>query len=126
MANIADTDILGTIDSNGVLAAYTNKEALQNSIKLWITSFSNDALRNPNRGGYVTQQLYKPMTESSQQSITDALIDGFNTDYTPYVKVLNLDVVPNYQEKTWEISVAVYSDLIKDTAITTTTIKNFV
>jgi hypothetical protein len=121
-----DTDILGKLDSSGNLTTYYNKDALNNSIICWLTSFKNDILRNPGRGGYITQLLYKPMTDQAKQNLIDAIVDGFNQDYSPRVKLLSLDVIPNYEDKTWEINILVYSDIIKDKSQVSTTINNFV
>lgn len=123
---IIDFDILGAIDENGQIKQYSNSDALRNSIVCWLTSFRNDILRSPNRGGYLTQHLYKPMSQSQQRSIYDSLIDGFNQDYFPYVKLLTLDIIPDYTAKTWKINIDVYSDLIKNNVQVSQTVKNFV
>lgn len=123
---IIDFDILGAIDENGQIKQYTNTDALKNSIVCWLTSFRNDIIRSPNRGGYLTSHLYKPMNETQRKSIHDSIIDGFNQDYFPYVKLLTLEVIPNYEKKTWEININVYSDLIKNNVSVNQTVKNFV
>ncbi len=123
---IVDTDILGRLDESGNLINYSNKEALENSIVCWVTSFKNDIIRNPGRGGYITQLLYKPMTDYSRQNLLDAIVDGFNQDYTPTIVLQSVQVIPNYELKTWEINIEFYSQLIKDFGKASTIIKNFV
>lgn len=124
--DIFDTDILGRKDANGNIAQLTGKDALKNSITTWLTSFRGDIIRAPNRAGYISRHLYKPMNEANRVNMINAITDGFNQDYYPTVKVNSLKVNPNYENKTWEIDLVVYSYLLKDYTDVSLTIKNFV
>lgn len=124
--DIFDTDILGRKDANGNIAQLTGKDALKNSITAWLTSFRGDLIRAPNRAGYISRHLYKPMNEANRVNIINAITDGFNQDYYPIVNVNSLKVNPNYENKTWEIDLVVYSYLLKDYTDVSLTIKNFV
>lgn len=124
--DVFDYDVLGRVDSSGQLTVYTGKQAISNSIVMWITSFRNDVLRSPGIGGYVTQHLYKPMSVSTKRNLLDAITDGINQDYRPTVTLKSLSVTPDYQNKTWLIDLVVYSDLIKEDVAVTTVLKNFV
>ena len=121
-----DVDILGEVDGQGQIKELHGKEAVENSIIMWLTSFSTDTLRNPTSGGYLVNHLYKPMSESNQESIYDAIIDGFNQDYELAVQLITLSVVPDYENKLWLIDIYAYIPQIKDTVSVSTTIKNFI
>lgn len=123
---IIDYDIQGRVDSAGLIYFYEGKEAIQNSIVVWLTSFKNDAINYPNRGGYLTQLLYKPMSEKNASNITEAIQDGFEQDYEPDAKLIKLNVVPNYEGNYWEIYLMVYINIIQDTVSVTQIIKNLV
>jgi len=121
-----DTDILGTVDNAGLITQYVDKEAVQNSITMWLTSFHSDILRNPNRGGYVVQHLYKPMTESTKTAIRNAIVDGFEQDYYPTAILKNIEIISDYSNKTWIINLKVYVSIIKDVVDVEAILKNFV
>jgi hypothetical protein len=121
-----DTDMTGELDSNGLIMRYFDKDAVRNSITMWLTSFPYDILRQPNRGGYITKLLYKPMTENTKDSLKHALVDGFKQDYTPMAELVSLSVTPDYENKTWQINLSVYVNIVKDQVDVEATLKNFV
>jgi len=121
-----DTDIRGLIDSNGNLVTLRGEDAIKNSIISWLTSFRNDILRSPGKGGYLTQHLYKPMSEYNRNLIRDSITDGIYQDYFPRVRLLSLKVEPNYEKKEWNIFLNVYVKEIKQEVSLTTTVKNFI
>lgn len=124
--NYIDTDIRGLIDHSGNLVTLTGTEAIKNSIIVWLTSFRNDILRSPGKGGYLTQHLYKPMSEYNRDLIRDSIMDGLYQDYFPSVRVNSIQVVPDYEKKEWTIYLDVYVSEIKEEVTMSTTVKNFV
>lgn len=110
---IFDYDYLGSTTTNGELKHIWEKEALTQSIKLWIASFKGDSIRNPRRGGYVTQWLMKPMGEVDEDVVEMSIRDGLFQDFKPYLEVLNLSVTPNRENRQWEIYMEVYSPTLK-------------
>lgn len=124
--NYIDTDIRGLIDNSGNLVTLTGTEAIKNSIIVWLTSFRNDILRSPGKGGYLTQHLYKPMSEYNRDLIRDSIIDGLYQDYFPSVRINSIQVVPEYEKKEWTIYLDIYVSEIKEEVTMSTTVKNFV
>ena len=123
---VYDLDILGSLDSNGQVKELYDKEAIENSIIVWITSYNTDILRNPGRGGYLTSYLSKPMSDTVQALMREALIDGFNQDYNLVLQLKQLIITPDYENKTWNIFVEAYIPDIKDTVQASTTLNNLV
>jgi len=121
-----DTDMLGVVDSNGLITRYFDKDAISNSITMWLTSFNYDILHNANRGGYVTGLLYRPMTAEAKADLRNAIVDGFNQDYTPEAILKKIDITPDYSHKTWTINLTVYVSIVKDQVDVETTLKNFI
>lgn len=123
---VYDVSYLGTVDESGQISQLYGKKAIENSIVGWLTSFRNDFIRNPGRGGYITQYLFQPMTPSNRINIMESIEDGFKNDYTPYAELLSMSVIPNYEQKTWEITLEVYIAYIKDTVEASTVLRNFI
>jgi hypothetical protein len=126
LTQVFDTDIRGTLDSNGRITTYRGKQAVENSIVMWLTSFPTDAIRGGRNGGYLVNFLMQPMSEENRQNIVRALQDGFEQDFTPYVNVSTIVVTPMYDTKTWEITVEGYIPEIKDSITSTSLIRNLV
>ncbi|MFA5759732.1 MAG: hypothetical protein WC942_10310 [Clostridia bacterium] len=121
-----DTDIRGLIDNSGNLTTLTGIDAIKNSVITWLTSFRNDIIRSPGKGGYLTQHLYKPMSEYNRQLIRDSIVDGLYQDYFPTVRINSIQVSPDYEKKEWTIFLDIYVSEIKEEVTMSTTVKNFV
>lgn len=110
---IYDHDYTGRINSNGEINQLWGERALQQSIKMWIASYEGDVIRNPIRGGYVTQWFLKPMQQVDDDDVIMSIRDGFEQDFTPYLELKRIEVRPNYEERYWEIYMEVYSSDLK-------------
>jgi len=126
MTEIYDTDLQGRVDSSGIIYQYYGKEAVQNSIILWLTSFKEDIIRNSGHGGYLTQYLYKPMSPQNRTNIIESLVDGFNNDYVPSAQLNSIKVTPDYENNQWIIDLNVYISVIKEIVSVSTTINNLI
>jgi len=102
------------VDTEGVLVVLSGKEAVENALRQWITSFRGEYIRNPQKGGYVTYWLLKPLNDDTQRAIKEAILEGIYEDFTPQIVVKNLTVVPNYTNLSWEISLEAYSPTVKE------------
>lgn len=124
--DIFDTDILGKKDANGNVSQYYGKDALTSSLTNWLTSFQGDVIRAPNRAGYLTRYLYKPMSDTNKRNMVEAIIDGIHQDYYPTVKIDTIEIFPDYENKTWEINLSVYSYLLKENTDVSLKLKNLI
>jgi hypothetical protein len=123
---IYDFDLFGTIDENGKIKELYNKEAVENSILIWLTSYNTDIIRNPGNGGYLTQFLHKQMSEQIRRDIYESLIDGFNQDFNLVVILNDLQVIPDYENKTWKINIEAYIPEIKDSITVSALVRNLI
>lgn len=123
---VYDIDALGTITSQGQIKEVFDKEAIENSIIMWLTSYNTDCIRNPGRGGYLVHFLQKPMSETNKDDIRDSIVDGLYQDYELLVDLKSIDVIPNYNEKYWEINIEAFITEINDFVSVSALIKNLV
>jgi len=119
-----DLSLFGEIDANGQIEEFYDKKAVENSIIVWLTSYQTDCLRNPNRGGYITRLLYRPMSESTINELKEVIIDGLNQDYELEVKLVDLIIEPDYYSKIWNIFLKVFIPEIRDNAEVSVLLKN--
>lgn len=110
---IYDLDMAGGIDKQGNIKELWNIDALTNSIKMWMSSYRGDFIRRPMRSGYITPLLMKRMNQVDVDEFEQIIRDGFNEDFRPVLRILNLEVVPNYERRYWEIQMEVYSPDLK-------------
>lgn len=104
-----DFSIDAEIDVRGKLVILEGKDAVENALRQWLVSFRGEQIRRPNKGGYVTQWLLKPVNERTRVAIERAIRDGLYEDFTPEIVVDVLEVTPNYEHQFWEIHLEGYS-----------------
>lgn len=112
-----DYDYQGNLDNKGRIVELLDKEALGQSIKLWIASLQGDTVRDSKRGGYITSWLMKPMQSVSINAFTMSIRDGIYQDFTPHLVIKVLEVKPNYEGRYWNIYMEVYSPDFKTNAV---------
>jgi hypothetical protein len=110
---IFDYSIQGGFDSNGQIKLVYGNDALTTAIIIWLKSYKGDFVRRPTRGGYVTPHLIKPMSSETAFEIDSAIRTGLVNDFTPSVSVKTLEVLPDYENKTWIIKLSVFSEDLK-------------
>jgi len=121
---VYDTDYSGSIDPNGQITEQWGESALSQSIKLWLASYKGDVVRDPQRGGYLTSLLSKPMTALEADDIRMTLRDGLEQDFEPALEVRRLIVTPNYERRYWQIYIEVYAPALKLTTTVDEKIKS--
>jgi len=91
-------------DSTGIMVL-ENAEAVENALKLWLVSFKGDIVRRPDAGGYITQWLFKPMTEDTRFDIKTAIRIGLEREFVPNIKIDSIKVTPDYNQEIWNIEI---------------------
>lgn len=123
---IFDYDILGTQNIGDTTIELWNKDALNNAIKIWMTLFQGEIVRQPTVGGYLTTWIVKPMTEDNTDEIRESLIFGLENGFNPALKVQEISVKPDFQNRKWIIDVTVFSPDLKIQSELNLEIKNLV
>ena len=121
--NIFDHDYKGSIDANGAITQLWGEAALNQSIKLWIASFTGDIVRDSRRGGYITYWLMKPMNTDSIDRVKMAIKDGIYQDFEPTLVIDLLQVEADFENRQWHIYIEVYSPTLKVRAVVDEKIK---
>lgn len=110
-----DYNVIGGLDTEGNIKTLTGKEAVINSLKVWLLSKTNDYIRKPGKGGYLYNWLCKPMSENVQRRIISSLRIGLDQDFYPRLIVKSLQVIPNYEKRYWTIIITGYVPSAKET-----------
>jgi len=121
--HIYDHDYLGTVDTNGAIKQVWGEEALNQSLKHWLASFRGDIIRDPNKGGFLTPLLAKPMNLINQDNLKMAIKDGLYQDYKPYLAIQKLEVKAENEGRYWYIYLEVYSKDLKVSTVVEEKIK---
>lgn len=121
---VYDVSLDGKVKKNGEISQVWNKEALVNALKMWIASYKGEYIRNPEAGGYVTKHLMKPMRQDGIDAIKSSIRNGISDDFRPFLRIRQLEVVPNYEKRYWRIYMEVYSPDLKVDATVDEKIKN--
>ena len=104
-----DYSIDADLTSTGALKVLEGRDAITNALKLWISSFRGEVMRDPSKGGYITRWLMKPISESTAIAIKRAILDGLNDEFYPVLVPSVVEVIPNYEREYWEIHIEAYS-----------------
>jgi hypothetical protein len=104
-----DYSIDADLTSTGALKVLEGRDAVTNALKLWISSFRGEVMRDPSKGGYITRWLMKPISETTAVAIKRAILDGLNDEFYPILIPSIVDIIPNYEREYWEIHIEAYS-----------------
>jgi len=120
---IYDLAMEGGIDSQGKIKEVWNEAALNNSLKIWLSSYEGDMLRQPTRGGYLIPMLERPLTEANIDQFQQIIRNGFNDDFSPYLQIRQLNIIPEYEKRRFRIYLEVYSPDLKISTVVDERIK---
>lgn len=109
----ADYSLYADTDELGNLKVLTGRDAIENALKIWLSSFPGESIRNPSKGGYITKWLFKPMSDNTAQMIKEAIVECLNEDFSPALTLRSVEVLPDYNKAQWQISIGAYSPTLK-------------
>jgi len=95
----------GKINVQGNIQVVRDLAALNNALKLWFGSLRGERLYHPNKGGVILPYLLKPMSEAVAGKMMEGIREGLLYDFEPSIKVRKCEVVPDYENKWYEILV---------------------
>jgi len=110
-----DFSLFGGLDKKGNINTFQEKEAFTNSLNMWLLSKENDYIRKPGKGGFLYSWLMKPLSDVNAQLMLRSLKIGIEREFVPTIFVQNLEVLPNYQKRTWTVILTGWVPEIKST-----------
>jgi len=89
------------------LALKTDEEAVKESLKNLILTNKGERLFQPNLGSDVVKSLFDNMTPASIKVLETSIRNTIN-NYEPRANVLNIEVLPYYDENMVKINITFY------------------
>lgn len=89
------------------LALKTDEEAVKESLKNLILTNKGERLFQPNLGSDVVKSLFDNMTPASIKVLETSIRNTIN-NYEPRASVLNIEVLPYYDENMVKINITFY------------------
>ena len=102
----------GRPNIKGNLRIVRDLEALNNAIKLWLGSFKGERLYHPTKGGVLLPYLMKPMSEAVANRMKEGLREGLRYDFEPSVIVRRSEVVPEYENSWYRVTIVGFCPLL--------------
>ena len=100
-------------DTRGIIVL-EDVEAIENALRLWLVSFKGDSIRRPNAGGFVTQWLFKSMTEDTAFDIKTAIRVGLEREFAPNIVIDKITVDGDYTRESWRIEIKGYVPALQE------------
>jgi hypothetical protein len=86
------------------LIGLKNETAISRSIRNLVFTLPGERFFNPNLGSRVSRQLFENMDAVSASIIEDEIRDTINK-YEPRVRLVNVEVSPNYDENEFNVTI---------------------
>lgn len=103
-----DYPLYKDVTQNGQLKINNQSDALIESIILWATSGKNEKIRSTS-GGVLTKYIGKMLDINTINDIKTDLIVGLSREFEPPLKVINCEVIPNYNNNTYTVELVAIS-----------------
>jgi phage baseplate assembly protein W len=123
--NYFDYYILGGINSKGEVKSVFDQAAIENAILMWLTSKEGEYLNRPSYGGYLYLNLNKPMNDTRTRQIQIAITQGLANDFYPQLIIQSVQVIPNYEQRHYLISVSGFCSTTNTTFLVEEKFRNF-
>jgi len=100
---VMDIDLYGNENRDGTAKEYLDNEAVKTAFTLWLTSKKGEFIRQPTYGGVFDSILFKQMSEEKAEMIAFSIRTAVTNFFSPSIRLLELGVTPNYEQRYWEI-----------------------
>jgi phage baseplate assembly protein W len=98
-----DLDLFGNENTDGSPKYYLEEDAVKNALTSWIGSKKGDYIHNPEIGGILDRFLFKPMNNQIASRMAFTLQNAIINEFVPEITLEELSVIPNYENRLWEI-----------------------
>lgn len=114
MPTYIDINEKGETTPSGDIFIYKNNDALEQSIKFYLTSQRGSFVREPNSAGILDNLLFRPMIEISPEEKASYL-GQMRSVFNRYSTISDLSITPDYLNRTWEVKITWISLLTQET-----------
>ncbi len=104
MAIYHDLDFYLNTDNKGNPIIHLEEDAIKNALTVWLTSAKGDIIENPQIGGLLDESVFKNMNETNALALEFKIKNAINNQFFPAVQLLEVRVIPNYEDRMWEIT----------------------
>lgn len=105
MAILHDIDFYLNTDKKGNPIEHIEEDAIKNALLVWLTSAKGDIIENPQIGGLLDESVFKKMTPGKAQALEFKIKNAINNQFFPAVQLISVNVIPNYEDRLWEINI---------------------
>lgn len=81
------------------------KEAIVNSLRVFLLSLTGEYPHNHNYGGYLYSWLFKPMDETTTIDLRNAIKIGIKKHFSGLVNLHRINIQPDISEQRWNIEI---------------------
>jgi hypothetical protein len=106
-----DIDIFGSENYSGSAKEYFDRDAVKNSITLWLMMKKGEYIYNPSEGGTLDTSLFKNMTGDFEEIIRFEIESDFQIYFEEIVELIDIQIKSNRTQRYTEVHV-IYKDLI--------------
>lgn len=103
-----DSPLYKQMTAGGALAQTINSQALMQAFQIWLVSSPREQVRSRS-GGYVSSQLFKPLTDANAKLLRSSILSGLKNDFVPTLTVDTLNVVADPNNRQWIIQLIAYN-----------------
>jgi hypothetical protein len=106
-----DIDLFGDENYNGTPKEYYDKDAVKNSLTMWMMAKRGDFLDAPSEGGILDSATFKNMTYENQEKLKFRVENSLRLYFSGIIELMGITITPFPTERYTEVSV-VYRDIL--------------
>jgi len=103
MIHTQDIDPYAKETENGTALEYLDSNAIHSALYNFVTSSRGDYIYNPGVGGIIDRLLFRSMNKTTLEDIYFILYTNITNYFTPSVRLLSVNVIPDYMNKIAQI-----------------------
>lgn len=104
-----DVDYQGLENPNGTIKEYTEDDALNSALSIWLTSKKGDYIRDPRRGGPLDIALFKNLTNTNIEKLKFSLNNLLSLNFENLLKVRGISIINNKELRWIEVEISYLS-----------------
>ena len=103
--NLIDFDVYGRSSNTGGALIHKDDFAISNAIIFFLTSAKGDYLYSPNKGGVLSQLLFKQLDESYASFYGNQISDALRLEFGALITNISCQIKTNFDKRYYEVNV---------------------